>query len=181
MPGESPKTARDPLASLIGEMSDGALIARSVDNVILEVNRKLCDMFRVSSDVLVGQDAGKFLPLAEFGNLQGEAVRRECKVTCSDGTQIRVDISLTPLQNGDFMAILRESADRRSIRNGTVDESLFRALFCAAPLPMFVLDRENLRFVEVNDAAVEFYGYNRDQFLRLHLADLSPVEDVPGC
>lgn len=179
MPGESPKTARDPLASLIGEMSDGALIARSVDGIILEANRKLCDMFRVSGDVLVGQDAGRFLPLADLGNLQGEAVRRECKVTRSDGTQVRVDISLTPLQNGDFMAILRESSERRSARMGVIDETHFRALFYAAPLPMFVLDRENLRFVDVNDAAIELYRYNREQFLRLHLADLSPVEDVP--
>lgn len=172
-------TGANPLAHLIGEMSDGAMIARSVDGVILEVNRKLCDMFRVSGDALVGQDAGRFLPLGDFGNLTGEAVRRECKVTRSDGSQVRVDISLTPLQSGDFMAVLRESADRRTTKNGPADDSLFRALFQAAPLPMFVLDRENLRFVEVNDAAVEMYSYEREQFLRLHLADLSPVEDVP--
>ncbi|HEY3823862.1 MAG TPA: PAS domain S-box protein [Bryobacteraceae bacterium] len=172
-------SARDPLASLIGEMSDGALIARSVDGVILEVNRKLCDMFRVSGDLLVGQDAGRFLPLAELGHLQGEAVHRECKVTRSDGSQVRVDISLTPLQNGDFMAILRESADRRMLRNGTIDEANFRAFFYAAPLPMLILDRENLKIVDANDAASELYRYNREQFLRLHLADLSPVEDVP--
>jgi PAS domain S-box-containing protein len=160
-------------------MSDGALIARSVDGVILEVNRKLCDMFRVSGDALVGQDTGRFLPLGDFGCVQGESVRRECKVTRSDGTQLRVDISLTPLQNGDFMAILRESADRRSARSGTMEESLFQALFHATPLPMFVLDRENLKFVEINQAAVDLYRYNREQFLKLHLADLSPVEDVP--
>ena len=106
-------------------------------------------------------------------------MRRECKVTRSDGTQFGVDISLTPLQNGDFMAILRESADRRSVKSGAMEDSLFRTLFYAAPLPMFVLDRENLRIAEVNDAAVDLYGYNREQFLRLHLADLSPVEDVP--
>jgi PAS domain S-box-containing protein len=178
-PTDPPRNARDPLASLIGEMSDGALIARSVDGVILEVNRKLCDMFRVSGDVLVGQDAGRFLPLGDMGNFQGEAVRRECRVTRSDGTHARVDISVTPLQNGDFMAVLREATDRRSFRTGNVEDALFRTLFSVAPLPMFVLDRENLRFVEVNDAAVELYRYTREQFLRLHLADLSPVEDVP--
>src|SRR5581483_9249187 len=96
MPGEPPRNARDPLASLIGEMSDGALIARAVDGVILDVNRKLCDMFRVSGDLLIGQDAGRFLPLGDLGNLQNEAVRRECKVTRSDGTHTRVDISVTP-------------------------------------------------------------------------------------
>jgi PAS domain S-box-containing protein len=176
-PTDPARNARD-LACLIGEMSDGALIARSVDGVILGVNRKLCDMFRVSGDLLVGQDAGRFLPLGDLGSIQGEAVRRECRVTRSDGTHARVDISVTPLKNGDFMAVLRESSDRRSAKGGSMDDPFFRALFGAAPLPMFVLDRETLRFVEVNDAAVELYRYSRDQFLHLHLADLSPVEDV---
>lgn len=176
---EPARNARDPLATLIGEMSDGALIARSADGVILAVNRKLCDMFRVSGEGLAGQDAGRFLPLGDLGNLQGDAVRRECRVTRSDGTHMRVDISVTPLKNGDFMAILRESSDRRSAKGGSMDDPFFRTLFCSAPLPMFVLDRENLRFIEVNDAAVELYRYDREQFLRLHLADLSPVEDVP--
>ncbi len=178
-PSDPIRNIKDPLASLIGEMSDGALIARGVDGVITEVNRKLCDIFRVAEDLLVGQNAGRFLPMNELGNVQGEAVRRECRVTRSDGTHARVDIGVTPLQNGDFMAVLRESSDRRSAKGGAMDDPLFRALFNATPLPMFVLDRENLRFAEVNDAAVELYRYSREQFLRLHLADLSPVEDVP--
>jgi PAS domain S-box-containing protein len=179
MTNDPSRSTRDPLASLIGEMSDGALIARAVDGVILEVNRKICDMFRVSAEVLTGQEAGRFLPMHDLGNFQGESVQRECRVTRSDGTHIRVDISVTPLQNGEFMAVLRESADRRAARSNTIDDPFFKALFCAAPVPMFVLDRENLRFAEVNDAAVELYHYNREQFVRLHLADLSPVEDIP--
>jgi PAS domain-containing protein len=34
----------------------------------------------------------------------------------------------------------------------------FQALFNGAPLPMWVYDRENLRFLAVNDAAVLLYG-----------------------
>jgi PAS domain S-box-containing protein len=173
------RSTRDPLTSLIGEMSDGALIARAVDGIILEVNRKVCDMFRMSGDALAGQEAGRFLPMQELGNFQVEAVHRECRVTRSDGTHVRLDISVTPLQNGEFMAVLRESPDRRSVRQNVIDDPFFKALFCAAPVPIFVLDRENLRFAEVNDAAVALYHYSREQFVRLHLADLSPVEDVP--
>lgn len=170
---------RAPLRSLIGEMSDGALIARSSDGIILEVNRKLCEMLRVSGELLTGQDAHRALPLSDFGNLLNEVVRRECRVLRSDGSHLRVDISLTPLKGGEFVAILRESADRRSGKSGNLDDPLFQSLFCAAPLPMFVLDRGNLRFLESNEAATEVYGYNHEQFQRLHLADLSPVEDVP--
>ncbi len=58
-------------------------------------------------------------------------------------------------------------------------ETRSRLLFEANPLPMFVYDRETLRFLEVNDAAVTFYGYSRDEFLALRITDIRPAEDVP--
>jgi PAS domain S-box-containing protein len=43
---------------------------------------------------------------------------------------------------------------------------------------MWVHDPETLRILEVNDAAVEHYGYSREEFIRMTLADLRPTEDV---
>ena len=45
--------------------------------------------------------------------------------------------------------------------------------------PMWVFDRETLAFVDVNDAAVQQYGYSRREFLRMTIADIRPPEDVP--
>ena len=178
-PTPSTGLERDSLALLIGEMSDGALIARSGDGVVLAVNRKLCQMLSLTADSIVGLDARSLLPLVEFGSSQGESIRRECKVPRSDGAILRTDISVTPLPDGKVLVILRESADRRLHKSSSSEDLMFRALFCAAPLPMFILDRESLRILDVNDSAMETYGYDREHFLRLHLADLSPVEDVP--
>src|SRR5215472_9482469 len=178
-PPASTRQERDSLALLIGEMSDGALIARSGDGVILAVNRKLCQMLSLTADSIVGLDARGQLPLVEFGSSQGESIHRECKIPRSDGATLRTDISVTPLPDGKVLVILRESADRRSHKSSSSEDLMFRALFCAAPLPMFILDRESLRILDVNDSAMETYGYDREHFLRLHLADLSPVEDVP--
>ena len=58
-------------------------------------------------------------------------------------------------------------------------EATFRHLFEKNPDPMWVYDRETLAFLEVNEAAVEHYGYSRDEFLRMTLADIWPPEDVP--
>lgn len=55
----------------------------------------------------------------------------------------------------------------------------FSDLFFHNPLPMWLFDKETLRFVEVNDAAVQHYGYSRDEFLSMTLADIRPPEDVP--
>ncbi|MCL4273000.1 MAG: PAS domain S-box protein [Anaerolineales bacterium] len=60
-----------------------------------------------------------------------------------------------------------------------LDEATFRLLFENHPLPMWIYDLETLAFLEVNDAAVQKYGYAREEFLRLTLKDIRPAEDVP--
>ena len=55
----------------------------------------------------------------------------------------------------------------------------FRLLFASNPLPMWVYDIDTLAFREVNDAAVDHYGYSRDEFLAMRLPDIRPPEDVP--
>jgi PAS domain-containing protein len=46
------------------------------------------------------------------------------------------------------------------------------------PLPMWIYCPETLRFLEVNDAAVEAYGYSRTEFLSMCLPDIRPAEEV---
>lgn len=55
----------------------------------------------------------------------------------------------------------------------------FDVLFDATPTPILVLDRETLRFLRVNEAALSFYGYSVEEFLALHLPDIRP-EKIPG-
>jgi PAS domain S-box-containing protein len=45
---------------------------------------------------------------------------------------------------------------------------------------MWVYDRETLRLLAVNDAAVARYGWSREEFLGLTLRDIRPPEDVPA-
>ena len=54
----------------------------------------------------------------------------------------------------------------------------FQVLFENNPHPTWVYDRETLRFLEVNRAAVEKYGYSRSEFLQMRITDIRPVEDV---
>ncbi|MFL5517537.1 MAG: PAS domain S-box protein, partial [Gemmatimonadales bacterium] len=54
-----------------------------------------------------------------------------------------------------------------------------RLYFEHSPLPMWVYDIDTLRPLDVNPAALEQYGYSRDEFLQLTIRDLRPPEDVP--
>jgi PAS domain S-box-containing protein len=73
----------------------------------------------------------------------------------------------------------REIAQRRATEiELRKSREQFRHLFLSNPLPMWIYDRDTLAFLEVNDAAIENYGYSRDEFLKMHLTDIRPPEDV---
>jgi PAS domain S-box-containing protein len=59
-------------------------------------------------------------------------------------------------------------------------EEQYRLVFDGNPVPMWIFDQESLRFLEVNDAAVQHYGFSHEEFLSMTLADLRPPEDVPA-
>ena len=79
---------------------------------------------------------------------------------------------------------LRELADvlalaLRAERRRVAAEMLFkrsRYVFDHNPNPMMIIDAETLRFIDVNQTAVDVYGYTRAQWLTMTLYDLRPTE-----
>ncbi|MEO6994520.1 MAG: PAS domain S-box protein, partial [Lacunisphaera sp.] len=59
------------------------------------------------------------------------------------------------------------------------DEQRYRTIFAANPHPMWAFDLETLRFLAVNDAAIAHYGYSREEFMRMTVADIRPADEVP--
>jgi PAS domain S-box-containing protein len=55
-------------------------------------------------------------------------------------------------------------------------EERARLLFRTIPTPVWVYDQATLRFLEVNQAAVNQYKYSRDQFLRMKITDICLCE-----
>jgi len=50
-------------------------------------------------------------------------------------------------------------------------------LFYDNPLPMFLLEVGSWKFLEVNNAAIKHYGYSKEEFLLMTMADICPKED----
>ena len=76
-----------------------------------------------------------------------------------------------PMANGGWVATHQDITEARH------REESFRLLFEGNPVPMWVIDRETLRFLAVNEAAVVHYGYTREQFMAMNVADLRPTDD----
>ena len=58
-------------------------------------------------------------------------------------------------------------------------EKQYRLLFDGNPNPMWVFDLETLKFLEVNEATIQRYGYTREEFLAMSIMDLRPPEKNP--
>jgi PAS domain S-box-containing protein len=72
------------------------------------------------------------------------------------------------------------AARRRAEEDLRASEARYRQLFESSPLPMWVYDRTTLSFLAVNEAAVRHYGYSREEFGAMTLADIRRAEEVPA-
>ena len=59
-------------------------------------------------------------------------------------------------------------------------EGKYRYLFANNPQPMYIHDVDTLEFLEVNQAAIDHYGYSKEEFLSMTLKDIRPPEDIPA-
>ena len=80
----------------------------------------------------------------------------------------------------------QSAASSNSAANGSTSQNASLShdkrlglLFSQNPHAMYVVDSETLRFLEVNAAAIQQYGYSREEFLRMRVTDIRPSEEVP--
>jgi len=61
-----------------------------------------------------------------------------------------------------------------------ISEEKYRFMFANNPQPMWIYDLETLAFLEVNQAAINHYGYSTEEFFTMTLKDIRPAEDLPA-
>lgn len=74
--------------------------------------------------------------------------------------------------------VLDVTASKRTEHALRESEEQYRLLFESNPHAMWVYDLETLKFLAVNDSAIDHYGYSRDEFLSMTIRDIRPPEDV---
>jgi len=76
---------------------------------------------------------------------------------------------------------LREAAERQKRHAAEQalreSEARYRMLFESNPNPMWVFNLETLAFLAVNQAAIAHYGYSREDFLHMTIADILSAEN----
>ena len=99
-----------------------------------------------------------------------------------DGTVIDVEVHSQRIGlpgSESVLVVIHDITERTRVEQKLRErEAQFRILFENNPQPMWVFDRDSLRFLEVNEAAVARYGYSRDEFLAMTAPDIRPPDDV---
>ncbi|HZS15524.1 MAG TPA: EAL domain-containing protein [Candidatus Dormibacteraeota bacterium] len=105
----------------------------------------------------------------------------ECRVGAERGGWRHVEVvgsNLLGVPGVDGVVLtVRDVTERRRMEEGLrASEATFRRLFEDNPQPMWVHDEATQRFVAVNDATLRHYGYTREQFLAMTVADVEVRE-----
>jgi PAS domain S-box-containing protein len=78
--------------------------------------------------------------------------------------------------NGELKKEIRnQAATEKALKRS---EANYRFLFECNPLPLYVIDQTALRFIAVNETALEQYGYTRDEFLGMTADRIRPEDEA---
>ncbi|GAB6082839.1 hypothetical protein JCM30471_17530 [Desulfuromonas carbonis] len=99
-----------------------------------------------------------------------------------DGSPLEAEVSVVPFRLNGRWSVLASALDvteklaaEKALRSS---EDRYRQLFQNAPLPMWVVDMESLRYRDVNQTAIDKYGYSREEFLAMTIMDIRPPEEI---
>jgi PAS domain S-box-containing protein len=86
--------------------------------------------------------------------------------------KIWLGVSAYPSDQGLSVFFKDVTASKRNMEALAESEKRYSDLFHLSPQPMYVYEMDTLRYVDVNLAAMERYGYTREEFLSMTIMDI---------
>jgi PAS domain S-box-containing protein len=87
------------------------------------------------------------------------------------------EVSAYPTDNG--LSVYFKDITERKLSHIQLNESekRYSELFRLNPQPIWIYDLDTFKFVQVNQAAIDLYGYSEEEFLNLSVFDIRSAED----
>ncbi|ASC73774.1 uncharacterized protein XM38_047460 [Halomicronema hongdechloris C2206] len=93
-----------------------------------------------------------------------------------DGQTYYEEVRIVPLTGEEVLVIVRDICDRKATEQALLQsEQRFRSMFEYHDSVMLLIDPDSQQIVDVNQAAVAFYGYTHESLTQLTLAELNQL------
>ena len=176
--------------ALLDNLPDLAFL-KDRESRYVAVNEPLARAFGASADDMIGKSDFDYFPAERAQRYaaedslalsSGERIVTEEQVRRAGGAASWIETTKSPYRDatGELAGIVGISRDvtvRRDAAERLRDSARhYQLLFDRNPLPMWVFDSQTLRFLSVNDAAIDHYGYDRETFLTMTIEDIRPAD-----
>jgi PAS domain S-box-containing protein len=181
------------LTALIARVGQGQLaIEFQMDGTIIWANEYFLELMGYELEEIRGRQHGILVTEAErdsagykdfWSDLNaGKRQTGEVKRVAKGGREVWLQAAYTPMQDKDgkrvkVSAFASDITERvQSQKKLRASEALYRKMFESNPLPAWVYAIGDLHFLDVNEAAIQHYGWSREEFL---LMDAGAIR-MPG-
>ncbi|MFN8752818.1 MAG: PAS domain S-box protein [Betaproteobacteria bacterium] len=123
---------------------------------------------RVWVDLIHTDDRARFVHRVQ--NPGTGALRMDLRYLRLDGDEVSGELVGAPVRWSERQALMLSIRDSTQNREAMACLERMRVAMDTAPDPMFLVDRDTLRYVDVNEAACQSLGYTREELLALEPA-----------
>ena len=177
------------------EAAANAIVITGTDGTIQWVNHAFTEMTGFTKEEAIGNNPrvlkSGIMEDAFYAELwktirSGKTWKGEITNRTKDGRFYTEEMTIAPVATpageiNHYIAIKQDITSAHRAEDALREsEAQYRLLFDYNPLPMWVFDLKSLQFLAVNQAAVDHYGYSREEFFRMTVLDIRPNEDIPA-
>lgn len=174
------------------ESSVDAITLISSDGVIKEANAGLSNILGYSREELIGTNRRSIIHpddladamggISRMTSQPGSVVNLEYRCKTKAGIYKWLHLTYHNLLHDEdingIVVVTRDITERKKVEEDLkASEEKYRLLFYSNPIPMWIYDQETLKFLEVNEATVDHYGYSREEFRNMTLQDIRPIAE----
>lgn len=169
------------------QSSEDAILSKDLNGIITSWNKGAETIFGYTAEEIIGKHITVTIPadLADERRnllqhaLNSEPVKHfETERLKKDGSRIDISVTLSPIKDitgtiTGMSSIMRDITRSKKIGHALLaSEHKYKTFFECNPLPMWVIDSNTLQFLDVNETAIQDYGYSREEFLTMSALDI---------